>query len=60
MVLRGMYQANIDLGIMQETNTINGVYLRSLAGFYVLENDAPSCHCGGVTLFYKELQKFAV
>ena len=50
--LRGMYQANMYLGILQETKLTNGVYTRGLAGYRVIATDAPSRHRGGVTIFY--------
>ena len=34
--LRGMYQANMDLGILQETKLTDGVYTRGLAGYNVI------------------------
>ena len=49
--LRGMFQANMDLGILQETKVTDGVYTRVLAGYKVIATDAPSRHRGGVTLF---------
>ena len=40
--LRGMSQANMDLGILQETKITNGVYTRGSAGYKVIATDAPS------------------
>ena len=51
--LRGMAQANIDLGVFQETKCTNRIYTRELAGYRVVATDAPSRHRGGVALFYK-------
>ena len=34
--LRGMEQANMDLGVMQETKITNGVYTRASAGYRVV------------------------
>ena len=42
--LQGMAQANIDLGIFQETKCTDGVYTRELAGYRVVATDAPSQH----------------
>ena len=50
--LRGMSQANMDLGILQETKLTDGIYTRRSAGYSVIATDAPSRHHGGVTLFY--------
>ena len=58
--LRGMYQANIDLGVFQDTKCTDGVYTRTSAGYHVVTTEAPSRHCGGVALFYREGSKFAV
>ena len=49
--LRGMAQANIDLGVFQETKCTDGVYTRASAGYCVVATDAPSRHRGGVALF---------
>ena len=51
--LRGMAQANIDLGVFQETKCTNGIYTRKSAGYSVVATDAPSRHRGGVGLFYR-------
>ena len=58
--LRGMSQANMDLGILQETTLIDGVYTRGSAGYKVITTDAPSRHRGGVTLFYRPTPHFVV
>ena len=50
--LRGMSQANMDLGILQETKLTDGIYTRGSAGYSFIATDAPSRHRGGVTLFY--------
>ena len=47
-----MSQANMDLGILQETKITNGVYTRGSAGYNVIATDAPSRHRGVVALFY--------
>ena len=36
-----MYQANIDLGVFQETNLNGGIYARELTGYRLLMADAP-------------------
>ena len=58
--LRGMSQANMDLGILQETKITNGVYTRGSAGYKVIATDAPSRHRGGVALFYRLTPHFVV
>ena len=58
--LRGMAQANIDLGVFQETKCTNSVYTRASAEYHVVATDAPSRHRGGIALFYREGADFAV
>ena len=58
--LRGMAQANMDLGVLQETKCTDGVYTRASAGYRVVATDVPSRHRGGIALFYKEGADFAV
>ena len=58
--LRGMEQANMDLGVIQETKITDGVYTRTSAGYRVVATDAPSRHRSGIALFYKEGADFAV
>ena len=54
--LRGMSQANMDLGILKETKLTDGVYTRGSAGYKVIATDAPSRHRGGVA-GYRALQE---
>ena len=42
LALRGMAQANIDLGIFQETKFTEGIYTCESAGYRVIATDAPS------------------
>ena len=60
LALRGMSQANMDLGIFQETKCTDGIYTRESAGYCVVATDAPSQHRGGVALFYRPSPLFAV
>ena len=55
-----MSQANIELVVFQETKCTDGVYTRASAGYCVVATDAPSRHRGGVALFYREEENFAV
>ena len=50
--LRGMFQANIDMGIFQETKVTAGIYMRESSGYRVAELESPSAHSGGVTVFF--------
>ena len=43
--LRGMSQANMDLGIPKETNHTDGIYTCGSAGYSVIATDAPSRGC---------------
>ena len=58
--LRGMSQANMDLGIFQEKKCTDGIYTHESAGYRVVATDAPSRHRGGVALFYRTSPIFAV
>ena len=40
LALRGVYQANMDLGIFQETKITDGIYTRGSAGCSVVATDA--------------------
>ena len=55
-----MSQANMDLGILQETKLTDGVYTRGSSGYNVIAMDAPSRHRGGVALFYRSTPHFVV
>ena len=41
LVLRGMSQANMDLGIFQKRKVTDGIYTHSSAGYSVIVTDAP-------------------
>ena len=60
VALRGMSQANMDLGILQETKLTYGVYTRGSASYSVIATDAPSRHRGGVAIFYRSEPHFVV
>ena len=55
-----MSQANMDLGILQETKLTDGIYTRGSAGYSVIATDAPSQHRGGVAIFYRSKPHFVV
>ena len=55
-----MSQANMDLGIFQETKCTDGIYTRDSAGYRVVTTDVSSQHRGGVALFYRPSPIFAV
>ena len=60
VALRGTFQANMDLGILQETNLTYGIYTRGSSGYSVIATDALSRHRGGVALFYRSEPHFVV
>ena len=58
--LQGMSQANMDMGILQETKCTYGIYTRELTGYRVVATDAPSLHSGGLALLYRPSPLFVV
>ena len=58
--LRGMSQANMDLGIFHKTKVTEGIYTRGLAGYSVVATDMPRRHRGGVAVFHLPAPHFAV
>ena len=60
LALRGMSQANMDLGIFQETKLTDGIYTRWSAGYIVVATDAQSRHHGRVAVFHRPAAHFAV
>ena len=57
---RGMYQANMYLGIFQEMTLNNGVYTRGSARYIIVATDTPIQHCGRVVVFYRTFLRFSV
>ena len=60
LALRGMAQANMDLGIFQETKCTDGIYTGESAGYSFVATNAPSQHRKGVAMFYRPSPHFAV
>ena len=58
--LRAMAQANVDLGVFQETKLTEGTHTRRSSDYQVRATDAPSRHQGGVALFYRDSDLFQV
>ena len=58
--LRGVSQANMDLGIFQETKVTDVIYTLRSAGYSVVATDAPSRHRSGVAVFHCPAPHFAV
>ena len=55
-----MSQANIDLGIFQETKLTKCIYTGDLSGFKVVSTEAPSEHSVAVIVFYSTSDHFLV
>ena len=55
-----MSQANMDLGLVQETKLTDGIYTRGLDRYSVVATDAPSRNRGGVAVFHRKAPNFAV
>ena len=52
LVLRRMYQANIDMVILQENKITNSVYTYGLSGYNVVAMYTPSRHRDRFAVFY--------
>jgi exonuclease III len=55
-----MAQANVDLGVLQETKLTDGVYTRWSSEYHVHATDAPSTQQGGVALTHRDTDLFQV
>ena len=53
LALRGISQANMDLGILQEIKFTDGIYTKEPSGYCVVATDSPIRHRGGMALFYR-------
>ena len=60
LALRGISQANMDLGIFQDTKCTYGIHTRASAGYSVIATDVPIQHRSGVEIFYWPSPHFAV
>ena len=58
--LRGMFLANMDLGIFQEMKCTDGIDTCDSSGYRVVATDAPSRHHGRFALFYRPSPLFEV
>ena len=59
-VLRGMSQANMDLGIFQETKVTDCIFTHGSAEYSVVAADLTSRHRGVVAVFHRPVPHFAV
>ena len=60
LALREMSQANMDLGIFQETKVTDRIYTRGSDGCSVVATDTLRRYRGGVAVFYRPAPHFAV
>ena len=58
--MRGVAQANLELGVLHKIQLTDGVYTRRLSGYSAVTMDAPIQHCGGVAVFYCVAPRFSV
>ena len=59
-VLRGMTQANMDPGVLQETKFTRGVFTQESVGYEIIAANVPIPHHSAVTNFYHEADHFAL
>ena len=55
-----MAQANMYLGIFQDTKYTDGIYTCEAAGYSVVATDMPSQYSGGLAVFYWSSPHFTV
>ena len=55
-----MYQANMDLGVFQETDITKRMYMCESSGYSVVSMEAPSAHSVSVAIFYRLMGHFSV
>ena len=53
-----MEQANVELGVFQETNGTDGIYTQASAGYRVIALETPIRNSGGGFIFYWEAPHF--
>ena len=58
--LRGMSQANLDLGDLHETKLTDGVYTCDSDGYIIVAKEMPIQHCITVVVFYQYYPWFVV
>ena len=51
-----MSQANVKLGIFQETKATGGLYAREFSGYRVVATEVTSPHHGDIAVFYCEAE----
>ena len=58
--LRRISQANMDLGVFQETKLKKRIYTRESSGYKVVAMEAPGAHIGNISVFYRVSEHFYV
>ena len=56
-MMHSISQENVGLVIFQETKVMGGIYTREWSGYRVAQPEAPSPHCSGIKVFYREVEK---
>ena len=59
-MLREIFQANLYLGVFQETKVTDRVHMRELLGYCVLAADTTISHCRVFAVFYWDTSHFQV
>ena len=58
--LRGMEQANLELGVFQYTKVMDNVYTQALEEYHVIASEVPNRHRGRVIILYWDVPHFQV
>ena len=58
--LRGMPQANMDLGEFQESKLTKRIYTRESSGYKVVATEATSAYSGSIAIFYRMVENLSV
>ena len=58
--MRVKSQANVDIGIFQETKVAAVIYTWESSGYRIVALESPSTHIGGVAIFYHTVEHFCL
>ena len=58
--LRGMFQANVDLVVRQNTKVTQGINGQELSGYRVVASETTSAHSGGIFMLFRAAEDFSV
>ena len=56
--LPAMDEANVDVGVLQETKLPLNIYTRWSSGYHVITTAAPTQHQGGLTVIYRSSEQW--